>query len=139
MLNVSRSNTGEIIHLAIGCLRPHEHYVVERAALLAEEISRIGVWTTPIAVERGTGCILDGHHRLAAARALSLQSVPCVLFDHGEVSVESRRADVVVTAEIISARSLAGELFPPKTTRHRLPAHGGCRVPLAMLRRGGGG
>lgn len=100
---------------------PHEEYDEARLLEVLDSIQRSGVWTAPIVLERASFAVMDGHHRLAAARHLSLPRVPCVLLDYSQVDVLPRRPDYRVDGEQIVARSLARMLYPPKTTRHIFP------------------
>jgi len=72
--------------------------------------------------------ILDGHHRFEALRLLGCRRVPAYVIDYFSDIVDlTLWPDATVkevTKEEVIRRGLAGELFPPKTTRHIL------RVPL---------
>ncbi|RQS60695.1 hypothetical protein DID96_34185 [Burkholderia sp. Bp8963] len=100
---------------------PNEEHDETRVLEVLDSIERSGRWTAPIVLERRSLAVMDGHHRLAAARRLSLQRVPCVLLDYAQVGVETRRPDFRVDGEQIVARSRARVLYPPKTTRHIFP------------------
>jgi hypothetical protein len=97
-----------------------------------------GVWTHPLLVESGSYAVLDGHHRLAAARSLGLCSVPavCVGYADPKVHLESWRPGLRFTPEEVLERARSGRLLPYKSTRHVtdfvLPQ---VRVPLAALQR----
>lgn len=113
---------------------PNEEYDEARLFEVLASIRRSGLWTVPIAVERVSLAVMDGHHRLAAARRLSLPRVPCVLLDYSQVDVQPRRPDYRVDAEQIIARSLARMLYPPKTTRHIFPEPlPQCSIEIASL------
>ena len=100
---------------------PNEEYDEARLLELLNSIERSGRWTAPIVLERTSLAVMDGHHRLAAARRLSLSRVPCVLLDYAQVGVQARRPGFQVDGGQIIARSLARMLYPPKTTRHIFP------------------
>ncbi len=113
---------------------PNEAHDEARLLEVLDSIERAGCWTAPIALERTSLAVMDGHHRLAAAKRLSLPRVPCVLLDYGEVGVQTRRPEFDVDATRIVARSLARVLYPPKTTRHVFPGPlPTCRIELTML------
>jgi hypothetical protein len=113
---------------------PNEEYDARRLVEVLDSIERAGRWTVPIVLERASLAVMDGHHRLAAARALSFVRVPCVLLDYADVQVESRRPGIHVDGDEIIARSRARNLYPPKTTRHvfsrPLPM---CSIALDLL------
>jgi hypothetical protein len=113
---------------------PNEEHDEARLLEVLASMTRSGRWTAPIALERASLAVMDGHHRLAAARRLSLPRVPCVLLDYAQVDVRTRRPEFSVDAARIVARSLARQLYPPKTTRHifsrPLPV---CSIEIATL------
>ncbi|AOI72302.1 hypothetical protein WI29_07730 [Burkholderia ubonensis] len=97
------------------------------------------MWRVPIMVERTSRIVMDGHHRRIFALDHRLARVPCLLLEYSDVVLSAWRDDVVVHPQEIIDRGLAGRLYPPKSTRHRLlkpidivlrvPARGavGCR------------
>lgn len=115
---------------------PNEEHDEARLREVLASIERCGRWTAPIALERDSFAVMDGHHRLAAARRLALARVPCVLLDYEQVAVVARRPGFRVDGAEIVARARARSLYPPKTTRHvfarPLPV---CNVELAALGR----
>jgi hypothetical protein len=115
---------------------PNEGHDPEHAASLAETIRREQLWRIPIALERNSLAVMDGHHRLQAALQLKLTHVPCLLLDYGDVEVTATREGYVVTPQEIVRRAKAQYLYPPKTTRHRFPsALPTCNVSVWLLRR----
>ncbi|MFP4592165.1 transcriptional regulator [uncultured Ralstonia sp.] len=124
-------------------LRPAAFFVpseeVDAGAVhrLAAGIAHAGVWTTPIPIERGTGIVMDGNHRIRAAALLGLHHLPCVLLDYADprVSVTHWRTGAPFCVDSIWRCILADRgLFPYKTTRHRFaPALPSTEIPLAVL------
>ena len=118
-------------------LRPHEDVVEGRFRGLADQILLDGFIRYPILVDSRTLVVLDGHHRLAAAKLLGLRFIPAILVDYDgdRVSVSSWRDGVTVTKDMVREHGLKGNLMPPKTSRHRVcfevPEVG---VPLEVLR-----
>lgn len=89
---------------------------------LAVEIREARAWTTPIPIEKRTGIVMDGNHRLRAAAMLGLRYLPCVLLDYLDprVSVTHWRTGAPFSVASIGRRILEDRsLFPYKTTRHR--------------------
>jgi hypothetical protein len=116
-------------------LRATEETDPPHADAVASLILRAGVWTTPVCIERETGAVMDGHHRLAAAHRLGLQMIPVVPLTYDQVELQAWRSGFEVSPIEIVRRALAGDLYPPKTTRHLFPeALPTCLVPLARLR-----
>lgn len=100
-----------------------------------------GYVTAPILTDRDTGLIIDGHHRYAALCEMGFTRIPVYLLPYQDPELRVKlwrpeEGDAPTKAEII-ARARAGEVFPPKTTRHvlpiTLPRH---PVPLDDLRNG---
>lgn len=113
-------------------LRPHEEYLAERLDEVGCEVIRLRVWTVPLLVERHTLIVMDGHHRLAFALREGLFRVPCLLTDYETVSVESRHPGLSVTPAEIIRRGISGNLYPPKTTRHTIPAWLKCTCSFSL-------
>jgi hypothetical protein len=109
-------------------LRPHEQVFPKKVDQLEKMTHRWNAYTKPLLIDRSTGTILDGHHRYHVAQRLELLCIPCVLIDYLETdSIEldvwpNCGRDAVTKDEVIKA-ALSGELFTPKTSRHRLSDH----------------
>ncbi len=80
-----------VVLIAIECVLPSEQHDEARLCEVLTRIVRCGRWTAPLALERDSFAVMDGHHRLAAARYLQLARVPCVLLDYEQVTVVARR------------------------------------------------
>ena len=124
----------ETVLIPLELLRPHEEIEWKAALELSQRIGLIGEWTAPLAVAQGSFCVMDGHHRLAAARILRLKRVPCVLYHYDQIPVYTRRPEIAVDSGSILERSRSGVLLPPKSTRHVLPQSVVCAVSLERLR-----
>lgn len=103
-------------------IRPNECHYPKHAMTLADTILREQLWRIPIVLERISLAVMDGHHRLQAARQLRLKYVPCLLLDYDCVEVGATRRGYIVNPREIVRRAGAGDLYPPKTTRHRFPS-----------------
>lgn len=101
---------------------PNEDHYPEHAVSLADTIRHEQLWRIPIAIERTSLAVMDGHHRLAAARQLKLKYVPCLLLDYDLVEVDTFREGYRVNPREIMHRAKTGNLYPPKTTRHQFPS-----------------
>ncbi|SOF01386.1 ParB-like nuclease domain-containing protein [Burkholderia sp. OK233] len=121
--------------ISIELILPNEQYIEARVLEVIESISSSDRWTTPIVLEHRSLAVMDGHHRLAAAKRLKLSRVPCVMLDYTQVTVEARRVGYSVDGEEIVKRARTRMLYPPKTTRHifahALPA---CDLDLSILK-----
>lgn len=102
-------------------LRPHEEVDPDRVEELVGTIREEGVFLHPVVVDDETGTVLDGHHRLEAARRLELRLTPVHLVDYRDeaVALETWREDrEPPTKDEVVERARSGNLFPPKTTKH---------------------
>ena len=119
--------------LPVRLLRPTEETIPARVREVVAMILAEQAWTQPICIEGTVHALLDGHHRLAAARELGLVRVPVHVFDYDEVELLSWRPEVAPTRAEVLARAVSGRLYPHKTTRHVFPPRPARPVPLASL------
>ena len=114
--------------VSLGLLRPHEGTISKKVDELEKMTHRWKAYVLPLVVDKKTGVILDGHHRHQVALRLGLECLPCVQVDYlGDDPIEldvwpNCGRDSVTKEEVIKA-GLNGELFTPKTSRHRLSDH----------------
>ncbi len=114
--------------VSLGLLRPHEGTISKKVDELEKMTHRWKAYVLPLVVDKKTGVILDGHHRHQVALRLGLECLPCVQVDYlGDDTIEldvwpNCGRDSVTKEEVIKA-GLNGELFTPKTSRHRLSDH----------------
>ena len=120
-------------------LRPHELTRPKKVDELEKMTNRWNAYVLPLVVDKNTGVILDGHHRHQVALRLGLQCLPCVQVDYmGDETVELEAwpncgRDSITKEEVVQA-GLNGDLFDPKTSRHRLSAPlPPISVPLSSL------
>ena len=106
----------------IGRLRGHERIRPALLEQLMDQIRKDGYLRRPVLVADGDLVILDGHHRVEAIRALGARMIPAYLVDYSSDIVKlTTWPDAIVssvTKEEVIRRGLAGDLFPPKTSRH---------------------
>ncbi len=70
----------------------------------------------PIVVEC-SGVILDGHHRVEAARRLGWETIKAEVVDYWEVDLVDNWGVPMDRLEVLE-RAHNGFLYPPKTTKH---------------------
>jgi hypothetical protein len=112
--------------LDIARLKAHERTEEALVRRTAEEIRRDGVLRIPILVEDAHFVILDGHHRYEALRVLGCRRVPVYLVDYDDPRVAvttwpEAELDHITKATVVE-HGVRGQLFPPKTSRHRVEA-----------------
>ena len=119
-------------------LKAHEQYVEQRVAELVHHFQHRGAIDYAIVADERTGTVIDGHHRLEALRRLGAQMAPAYLIDymHPGISVHTwREGEKAPEKEEVIARAAAGDLYPPKSTRHDfVRVLDPVDVPLAKLR-----
>ena len=72
-------------------LLPHEETIQSHVESLATEMARDGVQKDPIIVDRVSGTVLDGMHRLAAFSRLGIARAACCSVDYRSESVTLSR------------------------------------------------
>jgi ParB-like chromosome segregation protein Spo0J len=116
----------DIVYIGIEELREHEeirpHYLEE----LKNEILSDGILKMPIAVDRSTYIILDGHHRLHALKKIGCKRIPAILVDYHseEIEVLPWREGERVTKEMVIHTALSGRRMAPKTSKHMIRVGG---------------
>ena len=120
-------------------LKAHEEIKPKNMEKLLEMTLKWDGFTKPLIADKGTGTILDGHHRHAVARRLELARIPVVCIDYlkdDTVELELWPASNLesITKQEVIDMALSDDLYPPKSPRHRIsdylpPIH----VPLSRL------
>jgi len=128
---------GHTILLAeAAALRPTEAVFEDKLSSFESELRLLGFWSRPLVVEARSQLVLDGNHRLAAARRLGLRAVPVVKVDFADpgVTLSAWRPAEQFTGDDLGAAAAQGQLLPPHSLRLRLDRvlpH--CRVALSTL------
>jgi len=119
---ISSQITDDIYFIELKNLKEHEEIRPEYLEQLKNEILSDGILKMPIAVDKKTYIILDGHHRLHALKKIGCKRIPVILFDYQspEIEVIPWREDEMITKEMIIQTALAGGRMPPKTSRHMI-------------------
>ncbi len=107
-------------------LKEHEQIRPEYLEQLKDEILSDGILKMPIAVDKTTYIILDGHHRLHALKKIGCKRIPVIPFDYQspEIEVVPHRDGETVTKEMVIQTALAGRRMPPKTSKHMIMVEG---------------
>lgn len=124
-INFLMGPESQMLHLVlVDELHASEKINISRARSLKQKIADEDRWTMPILVEKQHYVVMDGHHRLWAARELGLACIPCLMLGYDDPNLElTRWADgqAFPPNRVIEA-GLSGELLDFKTTRHALKA-----------------
>jgi len=107
-------------------LKEHEEIRPDYLEELKNEILSDGILKMPIAVDKKTYIILDGHHRLHALKKIGCKRIPVILFDYQstEIEVLPHREGETITKEMIIRTASAGRRMPPKTSKHMILIEG---------------
>ena len=120
--NPSPQALEDICFIELESLREHEEIRPDYLEQLKNEILSDGILKMPIAVDKKTYIILDGHHRLHALKKIGCKRIPVVLFDYQspEIEVIPWREGENITKEMIIQTALAGGRMAPKTSKHMI-------------------
>ncbi len=101
-------------------LKGHERVDPKRLYNLKAEIESDGILKKPIAVDRNTNVILDGHHRIEALRLLGCSKIPVLFVDYGspKIGVKTASNGKKYPKEKVIEAALKGKPLPPKSTWH---------------------
>jgi hypothetical protein len=132
---MSASESPDIELVPVERLRHIEGFSKRRVEWLVRKIIEEGVWTKPVALDADHDLVLDGQHRMEAAKALGLKRVPAVRYVYSNVDVWSLRPNHSFDWKIVTERALANQPYPYKTVKHRFPDGGlpVCAIALEML------
>jgi len=118
------NGTAEVIRFPVENLRHIEGFSAKRVDWLVRKIRSEGVWNKPLALDDEHGLVLDGQHRMEAAKAMGLKWVPAVCFRYADVDVWSLRPNHSFDWQLVTQRALSGTPYPYKTVKHRFPGDG---------------
>ena len=109
-------------------LKAHEEIKIKNMEKLLQMTLKWDGFTKPLIADKATGTILDGHHRFAVAKRLELARIPAVCIDYlndNSVELELWPASSLasISKQDVVDMALSSNLYPPKTTRHRISDH----------------
>jgi ParB-like chromosome segregation protein Spo0J len=121
-----RKNLKDICLIDLEDLKEHEEIRPDYLEELKNEILCDGILKMPIAVDKKTYIILDGHHRLHALKRIGCKRIPVILFDYHspEIEVIPHREGEIVTKEMVIRTALEGKRMAPKTSKHMIRVGG---------------
>ena len=116
----------DIVFIRIEELREHEEIRPDYLDELKNEILSDGMLKMPIAVDKSTCIILDGHHRLHALKKIGCKKIPVILVDYQspEIEVIPWREGEKITKKMIIDTALTGKRMAPKTSKHMIRVEG---------------
>ena len=136
-MNRKSHMTSKIKLIAIDKLRAHEETSPERVLQVMREIKRLGKIKNPVVVDIKTRVILDGHHRVKVLKKLGCEKVPVMMVNYMSNQVRvclRRKMELEDIKQAVIKKSLKGEVFEYKTTRHLVKNRiRGVNIPLDVL------
>jgi len=107
-------------------LKEHEEIRPDYLEELKNEILGDGILKMPIAVDKETYIILDGHHRLHALKKIGCNKIPVIMVDYqsSEIEVIPWREGEKITKAMIIHTALTGKRMAPKTSKHMIRVGG---------------
>ncbi|QKY12024.1 ParB N-terminal domain-containing protein [Janthinobacterium lividum] len=120
----------------IAAIRPSEEVNEASARQLAKNIAFEQAWIAPIPIDKGTGIVMDGNHRVWAGRLLGLTHLPCIHLDYADprVSVHEWHTGNPYQIEKIFRAIQENRILPFKSTKHIFdPPLPQIRIPLESL------
>ncbi|KAB8028625.1 ParB N-terminal domain-containing protein [Fluviispira multicolorata] len=99
---------------------PHEDTDSLAIDILLSKIKSDGYWSNPIAIDKNTRIIMDGHHRVEVARKMGIRRIPCYLLSYEDnyISVVNWKTNDIFEVKKILETAITGNKLPVKTTRH---------------------
>lgn len=111
-----------------------EGHSKKRVSWLVDKISKEEFWTKPVALDEDNFLVLDGQHRMEAAKALGLKRVPAIRFKYSDVKVWSLRPQYEFDWKTVTERALRKDIYPYKTVKHEFPDPlPECRIAIKEL------
>jgi len=122
-------NKTQLIH-PISILRPLEMVFPSHLKNLDNLIKRDNIIHTPLLADQETGIVLDGSHRYIFFLMNGYKTVPVKFVNYNDehIRVGSRLIhrhliddNISISKKEVIERGMAGNLYPPRTTRHFFP------------------
>ncbi len=136
----------DIFLMDLDNLKEHEEVDLKHLKRLKDRIRRDNILKKPIAIDKNTKIIIDGHHRFNSLKQLGFSRIPSYLVDYNspEILVKTRKNNKKITKEDVLFAGLNGKKLPPKTSKHMIKIRNKLRgisviekkvnVPLEKLR-----
>jgi len=103
-------------------LKEHEKVDKKYFEKFKNQIKKDGVLKRPIAADKKTKIILDGHYRYRSLKKLGYSKIPVILVDYtsSRILVKSWKKNVKITKEDVKKAGLSGKKLPSKTSKHMI-------------------
>src|SRR3972149_4922575 len=134
-MNRASLTSPKLKFIGLEMLREHEYPEPSLLKRLLEEMRSDGVLRRPIAVDKNTNVILDGHSRFNCLKLLGCNIVPAYLFDFRmpEIIVRPYRRGERISKDDVITAGLTGKKLPPKSSKHLVRLNSGRLVHISSL------
>lgn len=125
-----------VVLTEIAAIRPSEEVNEVHARQLAREIATQKTWLAPIPIDRATGVVMDGNHRVRAGYLLGLTHLPCIHLDYADprVSVHDWNTGHPFQIDQIFRVISENRVLPFKSTKHSFdPPLPQTHIPIEIL------
>lgn len=95
-----------------------EGYDLARVEKLVQKIIDDGKWDVPIIIENNN-LVLDGQHRLEAAKKLGYKRIPAIRIAYTDCKVWTLRKEIPITCRRVLRNVKNGNIYPYKTVKHK--------------------
>lgn len=103
-------------------LKEHEEVEPKRLKRLKNKIKKERMFKKPIAIDKNTNIIIDGHARFNSLKQLGYSKIPACVIDYNspKILVKSWGNDKKITKEDVLSAGLNGKKLPPKTSKNMI-------------------
>jgi len=110
----------DIAIMDINDLKEHEEVDLDHLKKLKNKIRKERLLKKPIAVDKNTKIIIDGHARFNSLKQLGYSKIPVFIIDYNspEILVKSWRKNGKITKDDVLSAGLNGKKLPPKTSKN---------------------
>ncbi|MDR2835053.1 MAG: NTP transferase domain-containing protein [Bacteroidales bacterium] len=103
----------------IATMKGIEAFSEERVIELINKINNDQSWTVPVIIENKHHLVLDGQHRLEAAKRMGITKIPAIIINYNDVQVWTLRKEEKVSIKRVYDKALKEDLYPYKTVKHK--------------------
>lgn len=113
------NNPETVINYSISEIKVFMIHCSGRAKSLSKKIEDDGYWKYPIIIDPNISFVIDGHHRLEAAKYLGLYEIPCIAipYDDNRLEYVLWNGGERVNSELIIHSVKSGKLMPFKSVK----------------------
>jgi choline kinase len=103
----------------VNLMKTIEAFSEERVKELMQKIQHDEYWSQPVIIEQKHFLVLDGQHRLEAAKRMNIKQIPAIIVNYNNVQVWTLRKEEKVSIKRVYERVLKNDIYPYKTVKHK--------------------